>query len=278
MRLDAHAHLWRYHADQYPWIGVHMAALRRDFTPDDWLCAAGPLGFEGLIAVQARQSLEETQWLLELSDRHPMIRGVVGWVDLRGPSLDEQLELLCDHPRFVGVRHVLQDDGEPGFMLRNDFLRGIARLGQHHLAYDILVRAEQLPLAAQMVAHFPRQRFVLNHMGKPDIRAGRMEPWASDLRRLAQHEHMWCKVSSLTTMADWEAWTPEQLTPWLEVVLDAFGPQRLMIGSDWPVCLVAGDYARVMAPVLAWASELPGDAQSAVLGGNCARAYGVGSG
>jgi len=275
MRLDAHVHFWRYRETEYGWIGDDMGAIRRDFVPDDWRKVAEPLGFEGLIAVQARQTLEETRRLLELAEQHPVIRGVVGWVDLRGPALDEHLEILRDHTRLVGVRHVVQDEPEEAFMLQADFLRGIKHLGRCELAYDILVRAPQLPAAAEMVEHFPRQRFVLNHIGKPNIADGEMAQWATDIHVLAEHDNVFCKLSGLVTEADWDGWTVEQLHGYLDVVFDAFGHERLMIGSDWPVCLVAGSYAETMGVVMSYIAGMPEDVQRGILGENCMRAYGV---
>lgn len=275
MRLDAHVHLWRYNEAEYPWISDRMSAIRRDFLPDDWREAAGPPGFEGFIAVQARQTLEETQWLLELADEHESIRGVVGWVDLRNPAVDEHLEILCDHTKLAGIRHVVQDEPDDRFMLQDDFLRGIHKLGRCDLVYDILIFARQLPATLEMVRHFPRQRFVLNHIGKPNLRRGEMEPWATQMHELAQHENVWCKLSGMVTEGDWDTWTPEGLHPWLDVVFDAFGADRLMIGSDWPVCLVAGTYAETMGVVMGYIAGMPEDVQRGVLGENCARAYGV---
>lgn len=273
MRLDAHVHFWQFDAAQYPWIGAAQTELRRDWLPEDWRAVAEPLGFEGLVVVQARQTFEETEWLLELADAHECIRGVVGWVDLRGPALDEQLEVLCDHTRLVGVRHM--PSAEPDVHPAQDdlLMRGIARLGHHDLALDLLINPEQLPAIAEMAAHFPRQRFVINHIAKPNVAAGEMEPWATDLRALAEHPGMLCKLSGLTARVDRERWSPEQLHPWLDVVLDAFGHERLMIGSDWPVCLPAGSYERTMAIAMAWMHGLPEDAQRGILGGNCARGY-----
>ncbi len=275
MRLDAHVHFWRYSDDEYGWISDEMAAIRRDFLPPDWQAVAGPLGFDGLIAVQARQTFDETRWLLELADEHPAIQGVVGWVDLRGPALDDQLDILSDHPKLVGVRHIVQGEPDPGFMLHDDFLRGIARLGHHDLACDLLILAAQLPAAIEMVGHFPRQRFVLNHIAKPNIASGEMEPWATDIGRLAEHDNVWCKLSGLVTEADQDGWAIGKLRGYLDAVFDAFGHERLMIGSDWPVCLGAASYEQVVAVVMAWMGDLPEDAQRGMLGGNCARAYGL---
>ncbi|MFP4249978.1 MAG: amidohydrolase family protein [Armatimonadota bacterium] len=270
MPLDAHVHLWEYDPPQYAWITDEMSAIKRDFTPENWRGAAEPLGFDGFIAVQARQTLEETQWLLERANEHDVIRGVVGWVDLHNPAVDEHLEILCDHTKLVGIRHVVQDEPDDRFMLQDDFLRGISKLGKCDLVYEILIYARQLPAAIEMVSHFPRQRFVLDHIGKPDIRGGEIEPWATDIRALAEHETVSCKVSGMVTEADWEAWTPDTLRPYLDVVFDAFGPERLMIGSDWPACLVAATYEEAVGVVMDYAG-----ADAGVLGENCARVYGV---
>jgi len=275
MRIDAHVHFWNYDAAQYPWIGEAQTELRRDYLPDDWRAVAEPLGFEGLVVVQARQTFEETEWLLELADAHECIRGVVGWVDLRGPALDDQLDVLCDHTRLVGVRHMPSAEPEVRPAQDDLLMRGVARLGHHDLALDLLIGPEQLAAITEMVAHFPRQRFIINHIAKPDVAAGEVEPWAGDLRGLAEHPGAFCKLSGLTARVDRESWSAEQLHPWLDVVLDAFGHDRLMIGSDWPVCLPAASYERTMAIAMAWMHRLPEDAQRGILGANCARGYGL---
>jgi L-fuconolactonase len=275
MRLDAHVHFWRYNDAEYGWISDEMSEIRRDFLPDDWKQVAAPLGFDGLIAVQARQTLEETQWLLELADEHPVIRGVVGWVDLRNPALDEHLEILSDHTRLVGVRHVVQDEPAPRFMLQDDFLRGISRLQRFDLVYDILITAPQLPAAIEMVEHFPRHTFVLNHIAKPDIASGEMQPWATHMRELATHENVFCKLSGMVTEANWDAWTPQRIQRYLDEVFEAFEPDRLMIGSDWPACLVAGSYEETMAVVMSHLQGMPDHVRAGIMGDNCARAYGL---
>lgn len=273
MRLDAHVHFWHYSTGEYGWITEEMGEIRRDFMPEDWKQASGGLGFDGLIAVQARQTLEETVWLLELADRYEFIRGVVGWVDLRSPALDEQLDILCDHEKLVGIRHVVQDEPDVSFMLQDDFLRGISKLVKHDLTYDILIYARQLSAAVEMVGHFPRHTFVLDHIAKPGIRAGELEPWASDLKQLASHENVYCKLSGMVTEAQWDRWSLEGLLPYLDAVFEAFAPERLMIGSDWPACLVAGSYEQTVAVVMDYLQQMPEDVQRGILGENCARAY-----
>jgi L-fuconolactonase len=245
--IDAHQHFWRYTAAEYGWIDDSMSAIRRDFLPPDVKGEMDRAGVRGSVAVQARQTLEETRWLLELAREHPFILGVVGWIDLQ-EDVDAQLAGLAGGRALVGVRHVVQ--GEPdGFLQRPQFLAGIARLEPAGLAYDILVYARQLPQAIAFARRFPSQRFVLDHLGKPDVRRGERHEWQRQLRALAALPRVCCKLSGLVTEADWRTWTPGQLRPYLDAALDAFGPARIMIGSDWPVCLVAATYADVMGLV-----------------------------
>jgi L-fuconolactonase len=276
MRIDAHQHFWRYHRDEYPWMSPAMEALRRDFLPGDLGPELEAAGFDGTIAVQARQTLEETRWLLELADGHPFVRGVVGWVDLRSPDVDAQLARFAAHPKLVGVRHVVHDEPDDGFMARPDFRRGIARLRGHGLAYDLLVFPKHLPLAARLAEEFPDQAFVLDHVAKPLVREGRLSPWDEDLRRLAAFPNVSGKLSGLVTEARWGSWKAEDFRPYLDVVLAAFGPERLMIGSDWPVCTLSGAYGATMAIVVDYAGRLAPGERDAVLGGNALRLYGVG--
>jgi L-fuconolactonase len=272
MKIDAHVHFWRYELAEYGWIDTAMGAIRRDFLPDDLALQVARLGFDGVIAVQVRQTIEETGWLLDLAGRHPsLIRGVVGWVDLRAADIREQLARAAADPRLVGVRHVVQDEPDERFLLRPDFQRGIALLAEHGLAYDILVRPRHLPAVLELVRRFPAQRFVLDHLAKPDVRSGDLAAWAWDVRALATHPNVVAKLSGLVTEADWTAWTADQIHPCLDVAFDSFGASRLLIGSDWPVCTLAGDYARVMGVVTDYLVGRPAAEQAAVLGGNAAR-------
>ena len=221
--------------------------------------------------MQARQTLEETRWLLELAAASPRILGVIGWVGLRSPDVHSQLKPFARNPKLVGVRHIVQAETDDRFLLRPDFLCGISLLEEFDLAYDILIYTRHLPVAAEFVEKFPRQRFVLDHMAKPPIKAGEIDVWEKGIRQLAAFPNVLCKVSGLVTEADWHHWTPEQIRPYLDVVFDAFGSERLMIGSDWPVCLVAGQYGRVMDVVKDYVrSNCPG-ALEAILGGNAQR-------
>jgi L-fuconolactonase len=273
MRIDAHQHFWRYRPETHAWIGDSMAVLKRDFLPGDLGQLLRDAGFDGCVAVQASQSLEETRFLLGLADRHPFVRGVVGWVDLVSPDLDRQLEPFAAHPRFRGVRHIAQDEPDDAWLARGDVVRGIKRLSGYGLTYDILVYARQLPAAVELARRLPDQPFVLDHVAKPEIRAARLEPWRRDLRQLASLPHVFCKLSGLVTEADWDGWTPESIRPYMDVALEAFSPGRLMIGSDWPVCLLGGPYPRVVGLARDFVSTLSPSEQAAVLGGTAARFY-----
>jgi L-fuconolactonase len=273
MRLDAHQHFWTYTTAEYGWIDDSMAVLRRDFLPQDLKPLLKSEGFEGSVAVQARQSLEETLWLLELASHNEIIKGVVGWVDLCSPDLPSQLEQFARHPKLVGVRHVVQDEPDDEFIVRPDFRRGIARLAEYDLAYDILIFPRQLPAAVKLVREFPKQRFVLDHIAKPLIADGRMAPWCHDIRELARPENVFCKLSGMVTEARWHDWKPEHFRPYLDVVMNAFSPARLMIGSDWPVCTVSASYGRTLGLVRDYIGHLTSSEQASILGGNCAQFY-----
>jgi L-fuconolactonase len=228
-------------------------------------------GFDGCVAVQARQSLEETRWLLALAGTHPFIVGVVGWVDLQADDVRAQLDEFARDPKLVGIRHIVQSEPDDRFLLRPAFARGIAALAEYGLAYDILIYSRHLPVATEFVSRFERQRFVLDHLAKPAIRAGEMRRWERDVRALAARPNVWAKLSGLVTEADWGRWTPAEIRPYLDVAFDCFGPERLMIGSDWPVCTVAADYSRTMEVIIDYVSERPAAERAAVLGGNAQR-------
>jgi len=271
MHIDAHQHFWIYSAEEYDWIDESMGSLRRDFLPGDLAPERHEAGFHGSIAVQARQSLEETRWLLELADGDPSIMGVVGWVDLRSPDVHFQLDAFSRNSKLVGVRHIVQSEPDDRFLLQDDFLRGISLLEQFDLTYDILIYPKHLDVAAEFVKKFPRQHFVLDHLAKPYIKTGEIATWAEGIRRLAESPNVFCKLSGLVTEADWKNWKPEQIAPYIGVALEAFGPERLLIGSDWPVCLVAGTYGRVIDIVKTYLSQYSSEIQEGVLGGNAQR-------
>jgi L-fuconolactonase len=263
--IDSHQHFWRYSPTEYEWIDDSMAAIRRDFLPEDARAVMQPNGVDGTIAVQARQTDEETEWLIELANGEPFIRGVVGWVDLRADDVEHQLERVGHESCVVGMRHVVQAE-PPGFLDDDRFRRGIAALERYDLVYDILVYERQIAEATRFAAAFPRQRFVLDHLGKPDIRGGAFEDWRRQLSDLAALPHVWCKLSGLVTEADWRSWTPAQLRPYVDAGLEAFGPSRVMFGSDWPVCTLAADYQQVLSLVRDAVSEYSADEQAQILG------------
>jgi len=272
MRLDAHQHFWSYDAAQYPWIPPG-SPLHRSWLPDDLAVQQKPLGFDGSIAVQARQVVGESDWLLGLADNHANVKGVVGWVDLRSDRVEADLARLAAHPKFVGVRHVVQEEPDDEFMLGKDFQRGISKLQGFGLTYDILIFPNQLEAAIRLAENFPLQPFVLDHIAKPPIKAGTIEPWKSQLRRLAQLPNVHCKVSGMLTEADHKSWQPEQFRPYLDAVFEAFGPSRLMYGSDWPVCLFAGNYEQAFRLVDDYVRHLTESERAGLFGGNCERFY-----
>jgi L-fuconolactonase len=275
MRIDAHQHFWKYSPAAYDWIGEEMTVLKRDFMPGDLLPLLAANGFDGAIAVQACQTVEETQWLLELAKQSDFIKGVVGWVDLCAPDLPATLEALANQPRFVGVRHIVQGEPDDQFMLCNDFQRGIASLAGFGLTYDLLLYPRHLPVAVKLVQRFPQQPFVLDHIAKPVIAHGLLEPWAHYIGELSKHENVCCKLSGMVTEANWKQWKSEDFRPYLDVVFEAFGPNRLMIGSDWPVCTVSATYAETIAIVNDYIHELAPAQQDQILGANCASFYGL---
>jgi L-fuconolactonase len=273
MNIDAHQHFWIYDAGQYAWIGESMGALKRDFLPNDLWPLLRANDLRGSIAVQARQTLEETEWLLQLADEHSFIRGVVGWVDLKSEGAAGDLERLAWHPAFRGVRHVLQDETDDHFMLDPRFMHGLSLLSRFGLTYDLLIFPRHLPVACELVRMFPEQRFVLDHLAKPPIRNRRLEPWASDLRRLAAFPNVHCKLSGMVTEADWNGWKPEDFSAYLDTVLEAFGPKRLMAGSDWPVCTLAGDYKGVLRILRDYLQRLSVSERQAIWGENAEAFY-----
>lgn len=276
MTIDAHHHLWHYSPDLYGWIGDGMDALKRDFTADDLVDQIGPAGVDATVVVQARQDLVETEWLLGTAAQTPEIAGVVGWVDLCDrDGLSRTIERLSENPAFVGVRHVLQDEPDDAFMLRDDFNRGVARLAEYGLAYDILIYPRHLENATALVDRHPDQTFVLDHLAKPEIRKGELGEWKSRLSELARREHCYCKMSGVVTEADWPTWTAAELQPYLEVALESFGPERLMFGSDWPVCLLASSYDRWLGVVTTFTSGLSRAERERIFGGTAAEAYGL---
>jgi L-fuconolactonase len=272
-RIDAHHHLWRYSKEEYGWITGNMAAIARDFLPEDLQQALSSSGMQGSIAVQARQSLEETQSLLDFAQQSDVIRGVVGWAPIASPELPAVLDRLEPFQKLKGLRHVVQDEPDDAFLLRPDFNAGIALLKQYALVYDILIFERQLPAALSFVDRHPAQVFVLDHIAKPRIRDSVLEPWRTNIRELARRENIFCKLSGMVTEAHWAKWCPADLQPYFDVVLNAFGPKRLLAGSDWPVCLLATTYQTWFSTLREFISPLSSTEQEMILGGVATHVY-----
>jgi L-fuconolactonase len=275
MKIDTHQHFWKYNERDYGWMGPGMELLKRDRLPAELAGLLKKTGIDGTVAVQARQRLEETEFLLKLADENPFIKGVVGWVDLRSPQLELQLERFCWHPKLRGVRHVVHDEQDDNFMLRDDFVHGISRLRKYNLTYDLLLFPKHLPVACELVSKFAEQTFVLDHISKPFIKDGKIEPWKSDLRGLASFKNVSCKISGMVTEADWQNWKPEDFTPYMDIVLEGFGTDRIMLGSDWPVCTLAGRYEQVMSIAADHVQNLSAREQDAIWSENPKRIYGI---
>jgi len=276
LRLDAHQHFWRYRAQDYPWIDDRHGALRRDFMPDDLKPLFDATGIDGCIAVQARQSENETDALLTLADQHPWIFGVIGWVDLRADDLEHRLERWSDAPRLSGFRHLIQDEPSPlAFMHDPAFNNGLRVLQRQQKIYEILIKEQDLDAATALCQRHDQHHLVLDHLGKPDVENDNPVAWAERLAPLAALPHVSCKLSGLITEADWQQWHPVQLLPYFYLALELFGPQRLMFGSDWPVCQLAGSYHDVHHLFETAIADLSATEQAAIRGGNAIRLYGL---
>lgn len=276
-RIDSHQHFWRYTRTEYSWI-PEGSALQATWLPCDLDVVQQDLGFEGSIAVQARQCVDENKMLLELADQHPSVLGVVGWVNLRSERVEEELAEFSAHKKFVGVRHVAQDEPDDRFLVGTDFMRGVGRLSAFDLRYDLLIYPKQLTAAIELVRQFPEQPFVLDHCAKPLIADGTMEPWGSQIKQLAGAPNVFCKVSGLVTEADHTNWEAGKLQPYFEIIAEAFGPQRLMWGSDWPVCLLASSYQRWLETTETWVANWSSEHKAAFFGGNARKFYGISAG
>ena len=273
MKIDSHQHFWKFNTTEFGWIDQSMKILQRDFLPSDLENELIRENFDGTVVVQARQSLEETKWLLQLAEQNQFIKGVVGWVDLCSPDIDMQLADLSPDKKLVGVRHVIHDEDDDRFMLRDDFRNGIRCLAKYGLTYDLLLFPKHLKNASTLVAEFPDQPFIIDHISKPEIRQAILEPWKTDIQVLAKFPNVFCKLSGMVTEALWNNWDQQTFDPYLDIVFEAFGPERLMIGSDWPVCLLGGSYAKVTAIVSNYVGKLEPATQNKILGENCCKFY-----
>jgi L-fuconolactonase len=275
MRIDSHQHFWKFDPVRDAWITPEMAVIRRDFLPRDLQPELAANGIDATIAVQADQSETETGFLLELSSRHKFIAGVVGWVDLRARNLEERLAHWSQREALVGFRHIAQAELDDRFLATHDFVEAIRKLRQFDFTYDLLVYPRQLPAAIELASRLPEQPFVLDHIAKPPIKSGQQGAWCGHIRELAQNQNVYCKLSGIVTEADWAGWTADHCKPYLDAVFEAFGPDRLMFGSDWPVCLLAGSYERVLGLVEDYVLTRDVAAADKIFGDNAARFYGV---
>jgi L-fuconolactonase len=273
MRIDSHQHFWIFNEREFAWIDDNMQIIRKDHLPLHLNDELRNIGFDGSVAVQARQCLEETDWLLQLSDQHDTIKGVIGWVDLQSSQVEEQLIKYTKHQKMVGVRHVIHDEPDDDFMLGNNFLRGIRYLEKFNLTYDVLVFPKHLPNTIRFVEQFPKQLFVLDHMAKPFIKNKTVSPWKENIEHLAKFSNVYCKLSGMVTEADWRNWTKGDFKPYLDTVFSAFGTDRIMIGSDWPVCKVAGEYKQIMDIVMEYIQLFSNQDKNKILGENAIKAY-----
>ena len=275
MTLDTHQHFWHYDPARHAWIDDAMNVIQRNFTPEDLKPELDEHDLQGCIAVQVDQNDLENQYLLALADQYPFIKGVVGWVDLRDPAIDERLEKLTEYSKLCGFRHIVQGEQDVNFLLRPDVLRGIYALKPHEYTYDILVYPHQLGAVLEFVRRVPDQRLVIDHMAKPYIKDRYMDGWEILMKEIAAYPHVYCKVSGLITEANWSGWTYDDIAPYLDVVFNAFGIDRLMYGSDWPVCLVAGSYADVYGLVDRYTDGFSTEDKAKLFGLNGQRFYAV---
>ena len=271
--IDAHQHFWQFDPVRDSWITDEMSVIQKDFFPDDLKPVLQQNGFDGCVAVQASQSEEETDFLVSLAAQNDFIKGVVGWVDLQANDIEERLAKYKSIPVIKGFRHVLQGEPQRDLMLKPEFKRGIAALQKHGFTYDILIFPDQVNFSDELVASFPEQKFVIDHIAKPYIKRKEIDEWKKDMEKIAKHENVYCKISGMVTEADWKAWKKEDFKPYLDVVVEAFGTDRILFGSDWPVCLVAASYEKMLAIVKDYFASFSQDEQDRFFGLNAIRFY-----
>ena len=271
--IDSHHHFWKYSPEEYGWIGDGQSVLKRDFLPADLKKEIDAAHVDGVVSVQARQTLEETRWLLDLANKNDFIRGVVGWAPLISKDVEKDLEKFAGEKKLKAIRHVLQDEKDDRYVVREDFQRGIGVLKKFNLAYDILIYEKQLPAAIELADNFANQVFVLDHVAKPKIREKILSPWRERMKDLANRQNVYCKLSGMATEADHGGWDAADLRPYVEVVMEAFGPKRIMFGSDWPVCLLAVTYQKWAGVVRDFISKLSETERNRVMGGTAVEAY-----
>lgn len=273
LKIDAHQHFWIYNEVRDSWITDDMAVIRADFMPNHLLAELQQHHFDGSVVVQSDQSQAENRFQLENADKNAFVKGVVGWVDLQAADIEDQLSALSVYGKLKGFRHILQGEKDRSLMLKPAFVNGISKLKRSDYTYDLLILPDQLKYAAEFAAKFPDQPLVLDHIAKPDIKNGTIAEWKKDIIALSKYENVSCKVSGMVTEADWKQWKAEDFTPYLDVVFEAFGVERLMYGSDWPVCLVAASYQQVLGLTEQYASKLTTHEQAMFWGGNAIKFY-----
>lgn len=271
--IDSHQHFWKYSPEAYPWIAEKMHALKRDFLPRELQGIFEEEGISGCVAVQAAQSEAETHFLLNLADEHPIIRGVVGWIDLEAADLTEKLDEYRPFSKLKGFRHQLQDEEDPRYILRTQFQKGLGIIFERGYSYDILVLPHQLEGAVQTVRNFPGARIVIDHLAKPRIATNELKTWKEKMQPFRDFPNVFCKLSGMVTEHHWENWQPEDFFPYLQVMMEVFGEDRLMFGSDWPVCLLAGSYADVKGVINLFLQGFPYETRQKIWAENAERFY-----
>lgn len=273
--IDSHQHFWQYNPQKHAWITDDMKVIQRDFLPKDVEPILQQNNIDGCISVQADQTEAETDFLLALSDKYDFIKGVVGWLDLRADTIYERLEHYSQFKKLKGLRHIVQSESDTDFMLRPKFKNAITELGLYDLTYDILIYHYQLEQAIQLVKLFPDQKFVLNHIGKPEIKSGEYGLWQTNIKKLALHQNVYCKISGMVTECEWDDWKPSDFNLYLDTVVKAFGTGRLMYGSDFPVCTLAATYEAQLALVTSYFSSFTKGEKNKIMGDNAAEFYGL---
>lgn len=273
MVIDSHQHFWKYEPVKHDWIDDNMSVIRRDFSPSDLAKVYQENSIDGCVAVQADQTLEETDFLIDLASNNNFIKGIVGWVDLRSENIENVLEKYSTNKIVKGFRHVVQGEADHNFLLRPNFSRGISLLEKYNFTYDILVFPHQLGAVLEFVKKFPNQKFVIDHIAKPYIKDGYFDGWATMMTAIGKHENVYCKMSGMVTEAEYNTWTPEQIHPYMNTALEAFGSKRILFGSDWPVCLVAGNYNKIKKLTTDFISQLSQIEQDSIMGNNAIEFY-----
>jgi L-fuconolactonase len=273
LKIDAHQHYWQFDPVRDNWITSEMSVIRRDFMPADLLPVLEKNEIDGSVLVQTCHTEDDNRFMLKLADENNFIKGVVGWVNLQSLNVEDRLKHYAQHPRMKGFRHVLQADPDEQFMLRDGFKHGISLLNKYNFTYDILIYPNHLKYASVLVAGFPNQKFVVDHLAKPYIKSKEIDGWKKDINALAKYQNVYCKVSGMLTEASWYSWRTDDFTPYLDVVFNAFGISRLMYGSDWPVCLLAGGYNRALEILQLYTSKLSLHEQEQFFGGNAIEFY-----